>query len=342
MLKKRKTSAWQYLSSSNYGTSGKVIVEIGWSFGSMSFLSPGGDTHEFAYQSAGVGAGFGFSVSFPKSDSIDSGSLYILESFRGEELSASDLAGFCLVAEASAGIFDFSGSGVAMVLGIPSAKLQNQLAVGAMQLGVNVAAGQFVGDKMQEIMKQVSWLKSDAKALLYTAGSFEGINLGFGVHGALGYLKHKSAKRSPHKIDVPIAPITPELPYKVAQNDVQAHIEIPGDVLFDFNKATIKPAAAKELHKAGALLRMHQGRRVDINGFTDSIGSDQFNDNLSTQRATAVMQWLVSNGYAGPAKVSIRGLGERFPVAPDRTPAGRDNPAGRARNRRVEIIVWKS
>ncbi len=343
MLKLRKEkSTWKYVSSSTYGASVAAIVEVGGAIGSISFLSPGGDTHEFEYGSLGIGTGVGFSISYPKSDSIDTGRLYIAESFRGQELAASDLGGACLVGEAAAGVFDASASGVAMLLGIPSQKLQNEMGVGLMQLGINVAAGQFVGDKIQRLMRQAGWLESAAKAVLFIVGSFEGINFGAGVQGSLGYLKQKSVKRSLHSIDVPIPHVTPELPYKVAQNDVLAFIEIPGDILFAFNDSTLKLTAAQELHKTGAILRSHQGRRVAINGYTDSIGSNQYNDGLSTKRATAVKQWLVSNGYVNPAKVSIRGLGERFPVAPNKTPAGRDNPGGRARNRRVEIVVLRS
>lgn len=342
MLKRRKKSAWRYLSSSTYGGSVKAIVEVGVSIGSISFLSPGGDTYEFDYRSGGIGAGLGISVSYPESDSIDKGWLWILESFRGEELTAGDLAGACLVAEVSGGVSDFSGSGVAMVLGIPPEKLQEQMGVGLLQLGANIAAGQFVGDKMQRIMSQTGWLESHAKAVLYILGTFEGSIVGLGAQGSLGYLRQKSVKKFP-RIDGDIKFHEP-LSFKSSSTarDTLAFIEISGDVLFDFDKYVIKPSAVQVLHKAGAALRPHQGRPVSIFGYTDSIGSNHYNDGLSEKRARAVMQWLVSNRYINPAKVTIQGHGEKFPVAPNTTPAGRDNPEGRARNRRVEIIVFRS
>jgi len=77
---------------------------------------------------------------------------------------------------------------------------------------------------------------------------------------------------------------------------------------------------------------------VTIEGHTDSIGSDAYNQRLSERRAAAVKQYLVSKGV-GADRLTTVGRGEKDPVAPNTTPDGKDNPEGRAMNRRAELKV---
>jgi outer membrane protein OmpA-like peptidoglycan-associated protein len=104
------------------------------------------------------------------------------------------------------------------------------------------------------------------------------------------------------------------------------------DVLFDTNRAELKPGAMRSIEKLGALLRDDRSRRVEVNGFTDSTGSQDTNDVLSARRASAVRDALVSQGVTND-RVIARGLGEAYPVASN------DTAAGRQMNRRVEIVL---
>jgi outer membrane protein OmpA-like peptidoglycan-associated protein len=81
-----------------------------------------------------------------------------------------------------------------------------------------------------------------------------------------------------------------------------------------------------------------QDRRVSVQGHTDAIGSEAFNQQLSERRAETVASALEGAGV-NPQQITARGFGKRYPVAPNTNPDGTDNPAGRARNRRVEVVI---
>jgi outer membrane protein OmpA-like peptidoglycan-associated protein len=106
------------------------------------------------------------------------------------------------------------------------------------------------------------------------------------------------------------------------------------DVLFDFNKATLKPGAREKLSKlAGILLAYPGGYRIEIEGHTDAIGSEEYNLKLSQARAESVSEYL-KQASISPAKIiAVRGFGKSKPVASN------DTDAGRQVNRRVEIII---
>ncbi len=78
-------------------------------------------------------------------------------------------------------------------------------------------------------------------------------------------------------------------------------------------------------------------KKVLIVGHTDSKGSDDYNDKLSKRRAASVKSWLSKNGVT--SSMVTEGKGERFPVAPNQTAQGADNPEGRQKNRRVEFVI---
>jgi outer membrane protein OmpA-like peptidoglycan-associated protein len=104
------------------------------------------------------------------------------------------------------------------------------------------------------------------------------------------------------------------------------------DVLFDFGKYTLKPGAREKLAKISGIILAHPGLNIEVEGHTDSVGSDEFNQKLSEQRAMAVRDYLVTQGIQ-PTSVTARGFGEARPVASN------DNAAGRQQNRRVELVV---
>ncbi|MFO1344023.1 OmpA family protein [Casimicrobium huifangae] len=102
-------------------------------------------------------------------------------------------------------------------------------------------------------------------------------------------------------------------------------------VTFDFNKATIKPESEVVLARAAAVLKQATGFAVEVQGHTDNVGGDDYNQKLSEARAASVKQWLGSHG-ADAARLSSKGYGKTQPVA--------DNGSdfGRAKNRRVELV----
>jgi outer membrane protein OmpA-like peptidoglycan-associated protein len=105
-----------------------------------------------------------------------------------------------------------------------------------------------------------------------------------------------------------------------------------GDVLFDTGKAQLNPGAARKLDQLAQFLTDHPDRRVQIDGFTDSVGTESYNQTLSQQRADAVKAALISRGI-DPSRVGTQGYGKGFPVA-DNTDSG-----GRQLNRRVEVVI---
>jgi len=104
------------------------------------------------------------------------------------------------------------------------------------------------------------------------------------------------------------------------------------DVLFDTGSYTLKPGAREKLAKISGIVLAHPGLNLQIEGHTDSVGSDEFNQQLSERRADSVRDFLAEQGVPGSA-ISARGFGKTQPVA------GNDTAEGRQRNRRVELVV---
>lgn len=105
-----------------------------------------------------------------------------------------------------------------------------------------------------------------------------------------------------------------------------------GDVLFDLNKADLKPAGKQTTARLAKFMREYESRRVRVEGYTDSTGSDSYNQQLSERRAESVRDALVNLGIA-PRRVETKGYGKQYPVA------GNESAAGRQQNRRVEIVI---
>jgi outer membrane protein OmpA-like peptidoglycan-associated protein len=119
----------------------------------------------------------------------------------------------------------------------------------------------------------------------------------------------------------------------------EIHIDLPGDVLFDFDKTELKPAAQNVLKKLAAIIRAKSKGVVQIDGYTDSKGSDPYNQRLSEVRAESVKKWLTTNGDVSAVGLQTKGFGKANPIASNTRTDGSDNPEGRARNRRVEVII---
>ncbi len=105
-----------------------------------------------------------------------------------------------------------------------------------------------------------------------------------------------------------------------------------GDVMFDTGKYQLKSGGHRQVDKLAAFLQANPERQVRIEGFTDSVGADEYNQQLSERRAESVKAELVSAGI-DPGRIATEGYGEAFPVASN------DNSSGRQMNRRVEIVI---
>jgi outer membrane protein OmpA-like peptidoglycan-associated protein len=104
------------------------------------------------------------------------------------------------------------------------------------------------------------------------------------------------------------------------------------DVLFDTGRYTLKPNTQISLAKVSGILQAYPGLKVQVEGYTDSVGSDEYNQKLSENRADAVRDFLVTQGVQ-PDNISATGYGKAKPVADNAT------PQGRAQNRRVNLVV---
>jgi outer membrane protein OmpA-like peptidoglycan-associated protein len=104
------------------------------------------------------------------------------------------------------------------------------------------------------------------------------------------------------------------------------------NILFEFDKAAIKPGAERTIEKVSEFLNEYPDREIIIEGFTDSVGSDDYNLQLSERRAQAVKEALTENSVAA-TRVDTKGYGEAYPVASN------DSNSGRLQNRRVEIVI---
>ncbi|HEV2348465.1 MAG TPA: OmpA family protein [Terriglobia bacterium] len=104
------------------------------------------------------------------------------------------------------------------------------------------------------------------------------------------------------------------------------------DVLFDSGRYTLKPVAREKLAKVSGILISHPGLTLEIDGYTDSLGGDEFNQTLSEERAGSVRDYLAAQGVS-PGSITAKGFGKTNPVASNETAQGRQ------RNRRVELVV---
>src|SRR3990170_8780740 len=104
-------------------------------------------------------------------------------------------------------------------------------------------------------------------------------------------------------------------------------------VNFDLDKSDIRESEIAELQKAVRFIRKYPGAKIRLEGHTDSIATEEYNQRLSERRADAVRDYLVKEGACAAANTTTVGYGETRPVAPN------DTEEGRAKNRRVEILI---
>jgi outer membrane protein OmpA-like peptidoglycan-associated protein len=116
-----------------------------------------------------------------------------------------------------------------------------------------------------------------------------------------------------------------------AQQTDRGMVLTMGDVLFDTGKATLKPGAMETIDRLADFMNKYPNERVRIEGYTDSVGSEDMNVDLSRRRANAVRDALADR-RVDMSHIEVAALGERYAVASN------DNAAGRQRNRRVEVV----
>lgn len=141
------------------------------------------------------------------------------------------------------------------------------------------------------------------------------------------------------RTDAVAFPVEP-LVRPAAQSRRELVFELGADVLFDFDRAELRPEADPVLR---ALLEQVKEKlrkpRFRVEGHTDAKGEEAYNQKLSERRAASVRDWLVRKGGVAPAAIATSGRGESQPVAPNTRPDGSDDPVGRQRNRRVVVTV---
>lgn len=138
---------------------------------------------------------------------------------------------------------------------------------------------------------------------------------------------------TPPPAEPPVAePAPAPVPQRAPEPPKMEPIVLEGDVLFDFDRSELKPEARATLDRAIALMRERpEIAYFRLSGHTDSLGSERYNQSLSQRRVDAVRDYLIANGI--PAhRLRTEAYGESRPVASN------DTPAGRALNRRVEIV----
>jgi outer membrane protein OmpA-like peptidoglycan-associated protein len=168
-------------------------------------------------------------------------------------------------------------------------------------------------------------------------GAAVGVLLG----GALGYWLAGEEAPAAQAAAAPAAarptPSTPPAPAAAPVPTESKKIVLRG-INFDFDKSNIKREFVPVLDEAAQILKDTPSVKVTIEGHTDSKGTDAYNQKLSERRAQAVKHYLVSKGVMAD-RLDTVGKGEKEPVAPNTTPNGKDNPEGRAMNRRAELKV---
>ena len=118
-------------------------------------------------------------------------------------------------------------------------------------------------------------------------------------------------------------------------------VEMAADTLFAFDSADLSPQAQGSLNRLKELIAKGGAGNIVVTGHTDDKGTDSYNRDLSRRRAEAVRDWLVAQNAAPTTRFRIEAAGKSQPKVPNANPDGSDNPAGRAQNRRVEVVIPK-
>jgi len=164
-----------------------------------------------------------------------------------------------------------------------------------------------------------------------TSTTYSGMVIGFGGTKTCSVTVAVACPPPPPPPPSPPPPSPPPAPKIIDRLTIHVN--------FDFDKSNIRKVDVPELKKAIDFVKKYRGAKVKLEGHTDSKGTEEYNQKLSERRAEAVKQYLIKEGAVNSSMISATGYGESRPIAPNKTPDGKDNPAGRAENRRVEILI---
>lgn len=128
--------------------------------------------------------------------------------------------------------------------------------------------------------------------------------------------------------------------FQVRETATTFVVELASDVLFAFDSSELSAGAPEQLRRTAALVTAGD-QKIEVIGHTDSLGQADYNLALSLRRAQAVARWFSENGGVPEGRLAASGRGAAEPVAPNQTASGADDPAGRALNRRVVVVIPK-
>lgn len=165
------------------------------------------------------------------------------------------------------------------------------------------------------------------------AGAIIGGAVGGAAGAIIGRYMDKQKRELDEQLERENRNRPPEEQVKVERVGEGIQITMGSGILFDFNKATLRPEARRNLAVMAETFKKYADTDLLITGHTDNIGSDEVNNRLSRQRAEAVADYLVSLGV-DRKRLMTRGLGKTEPIADNSTPQGRQQ------NRRVEIAIY--
>lgn len=155
-------------------------------------------------------------------------------------------------------------------------------------------------------------------------GALIGAAGGAAIGGGIGYYMDKQEAELRHKLE--------GTGVRVVRNGDQIQLVMPGNITFDVNQSSIRPSFTATLESVALVLKEYDKTIIQIEGHTDSSGSDSYNQLLSERRASSVRDFLLNQGIE-PKRTRAVGYGERYPIASN------DTAAGREQNRRVELTL---
>ena len=155
-------------------------------------------------------------------------------------------------------------------------------------------------------------------------GALIGAASGAAIGGGVGYYMDKQEAELRRKLE--------GTGVRVVRNGDEIELVMPGNITFDLNESSIKPSFSGTLESVALVLKEYDKTIIQIEGHTDSSGSDSYNQLLSERRASSVRDFLLNQGIE-PKRSRAVGYGERYPVASN------DTAAGREQNRRVELTL---
>ncbi|HBX66735.1 MAG: flagellar motor protein MotB [Balneola sp.] len=184
--------------------------------------------------------------------------------------------------------------------------------------------------KLNAAQDEVEQAEAERKQVLIEARKAEAIAAERRAENALEQVKKERAEAEKARQEA--SELASRLSEMEARQSERGMVLTLGDVLFDFNSSNLKAGANKVVNELANFLKEYPQRSIQIEGFTDSVGSAEYNKNLSQRRADALQDALVNAGISS-RRIETIGYGEEYPVATNM------NEAGRQQNRRVEVII---